>query len=206
MKKLAFCLLALTPAFAFAAPGPYATLQAGLNMVNASNSLQDDPIGFVGGGAVGYLWGDNTINYGLEADGLVYPNSNSGRGIGTTHDYQSSYDGYNLSLLAVLKYTSCSTGFTAFVKGGGAYVSQQVTFNTAGPLPFDAPIGTQTNQTDFAFEAAAGVGYFFTQNLEADITWDHVFADSQPRPNATGSNLNVVDNDNFLLGLTYHFA
>lgn len=201
MKKLVFCLMALTPAFAFAAPGPYATVQAGVNTVNADNVLQDSTVGFVGGGAVGYLWGDNTINFGLEADGLVYPNSKASKNIGLPNDWQSSYDGYNISLLGVLKYTSCSTGFTAFVKAGGAYVNQQLSYTIGG-----TNVVTFSEAHDFAPEAAVGVGYMFTPSLEADVTWDHVFADDQTNADLAAGRINAVENDNYLVGLTYHFA
>ena len=200
MKKLVLGLLVLTPAFAFAVPGPYATVQAGVNTVNVSNAAQKSTVGFAGGAAAGYLWGDNTWNYGLEADAVVYPNSNSSKRYLTNSDTQSQYDGYNLSLLAVLKYTCCKTGFTAFVKGGGAYVDQQLTLTSNNnSFSFHA-------QNTFAPEAAVGVGYMFSPNLEADFTYDHVFADKQSLANLQAGNVKVVENDNYLLGLTYHFA
>jgi outer membrane immunogenic protein len=200
MKKLVLTLIALTPALAFATPGPYATLQAGVNTVNTQNIFQTSTTGFAGGAAAGYLWGTNTINYGLEADALVYPNSKSSKNIGAGHDLQSLYDGYNLSLLAVLKFTPYSTGFTAFVKAGGAYVNQQLT-NTI----FGLTVATQSAST-FAPEAAAGIGYIFTPNLELNVTWDHVFADDETTADTLVGKVDAVKNDNFLLGLTYHFA
>jgi hypothetical protein len=197
MKKLVLGLLVLTPAFAFAVPGPYATVQAGVNTVNVSNASQTSTVGFAGGAAAGYLWGDNTWNYGLEADGVVYPNSNSSKRISPSPvDSQTSYDGYNLSLLGVLKYTCCKTGLTAFVKGGGAYVDQQLTYNSS----------TYHAQNTFAPEAAIGVGYMFSPNLEVDLTADRVFAEDQSTANFNAGNYKVVENDNYLLGLTYHFA
>jgi len=220
MKKLVFCLMALTPAFAFAAPGPYATVQAGVNWVQpnanfqngataATATSQNDAYGFVGGAAVGYLWGDNTINYGLEADGLVYPNTYSssqhvGGSGGGTGNFQAKYDGYNLSLLAVLKYTSCSTGFTAFVKAGGAYVSQQLDI-----LQNSVTVNTFTSTSNVEPEAAVGVGYMLASNLEVDVTADGVFAGSQNNINTAAvaaNSPNTTENYNFLVGLTYHFG
>ncbi len=202
MKKLAFCLLALTPAFAFAMPGPYATLQAGVNMVNASNSVQNSTVGFAGGAAAGYLWGNNVFNFGLEADALAYPNSNSSKDVGgffAGHDVQSSYDGYNLSLLGVIRY-AFTPSFDGFIKAGGAYVSQQLSITVGGNTT------TYGEQHTFAPELAGGVGYMVTQNLEANIEWDHVFADDQSITNFNNGDYKAVDNDNVLLGLTYHFC
>lgn len=216
MKKLVFGLIALTPAFAFAAPGPYASVQAGVNWVvpganffdstvaNTTTS-QNDSYGFAGGAAVGYLWGDNTVNYGLEADGLVYPNSQSSSQSVNGSAYGTKYDGYNLSLLAVLKFTSCSSGFTGFVKAGGAYVNQQVSIQGAG----GSTITTLPSTDTFSPEVAVGVGYMITPRVEIDLTADEVFASSQKNldsANITNIFGDAAENRNFLLGLTYHFA
>jgi opacity protein-like surface antigen len=199
MRKILFAAATLIPVFAFASPGPYATVQAGINTVNANNAFETPTLGFVGGAAAGYLWGNNIINYGLETDALVYPNSNMSKDIGAGHDLRIQYDGYNLSALGILKYT-CHTGFTAFIKGGIAYVNQQVSSAIGGP-------GFTLNAENiFAPEAAIGMGYMVNPTLEVDISFDRVFADKQSTADAIVQNIKVVENDNYLVGLTYHFA
>lgn len=216
MKKLVLCLLALTPAFAFAAPGPYASVEAGVNWVvpdanwtgGPSNVSQNDATGIAGGAAAGYLWGNNTINYGLEVDALSYPDSNGSSQTVNGFPYGTKYDGYNLSLLGVLKYTSCSTGITAFVKGGAAYVDQQVSITGL----HGNTINSTSNTNDFAPEAAVGVGYMLNPNLEVDVIADEVFAGSQKDINVAslaniqGAKTQTAENRNFLAALTYHFG
>lgn len=205
MKKTLFISLAsliLIPQLALAVPtGIYANIQAGLNTVYVRNAFVNPPTGFVGGAAVGYLFGNNSFNYGIEADALSYPDSNSSKKLpGTTQDLQVQIDGYNISLLGILKYT-LSSGFTAFVKGGAAYVNQQASSRVVGQ--FDTTVNAEDT---IAPEAAVGIGYLFKNNLEVDATFDRVFADELTVEDSLNQHINVITNDNYLLGLTYHFA
>jgi len=183
MKKVILAALALVPALAFANPGAYVQAQAGVNWIDSGTSAVSSFTGFVGGVGIGYLWGDSTINYGLEADSLWYPNS--------TTSYQGvnlKVNGYNISLLGVLKYTDCATGFVAFAKAGAAYVNQDV---TASGLLTGTGTGNQV-----APEGDLGVGYMFNPNWELDLTGNYVYTD----------NTNTGNNANLMLGLAYHFA
>jgi opacity protein-like surface antigen len=205
MQKLLFGLLLLVPGITLATPGAYVSLNAGVNQIDSNNRLQKTTTGFAGGFAAGYLWScNNSIEYGIEGDALLYPNSNSSKDVSGVlpppiGDLQIQYDGYNLSLLGVLKYVSHS-GFVGFIKGGAAYVDQQVTSHLYyGTF-------TQPAKNMFAPEASIGVGYALNRNFEVDLTWDHVFADHQNTEDAIAGNIKVVSNNNYLLGLTYHFA
>lgn len=189
MKKVILAALALVPALAFATPGAYVQAQAGGNMVDFNVSGVNNATGFAGGIGAGYLWGDSAVNYGLEVDGLWYPDTTTTQS-GTT----LKINGYNLSLLGVLKYTDCTSGFTIFGKAGGAYVNQ--TYSGDG-LPGD----TSGNSIDP--EVAAGVGYQFTPNWEVDLTGDWVFGHSGAQ---TSADIDPWQNGNLTLGLVYRFA
>jgi opacity protein-like surface antigen len=199
MKKVILATLALVPALAFATPGAYVLAQAGGNYVdsgsnNNNNNSNDALYGFGGGVGAGYLWGDNAVNYGLEVDGTTYPNSTSSSSFpGGSVD--TKINGYNISLLAVLKYTDCSSGFVAFAKAGAAYVSQKatVTLNVNG---VGSVSGSSDTETRFAPEGDVGIGYQFNPNWEMDLTANYVYT----------NNNTVQNNGNLLLGVTYHFA
>jgi hypothetical protein len=195
MKKVLLAALALVPALALANPGTYVHADAGANWVDTGISGLSTFTGFAGGLGVGYLWGDNTINYGVELNGLIYPDS-------TTTDSGADFkiNGYNISLLGVIKYTSCSTGFVAFAKAGAAYVHQKLSVSFPG-ASFD------TTGNDIAPEVALGVGYQFNPNWEIDLTGDYVIGNSGSN-NVFSNNgdFNTAENYNALVGVTYHFA
>ncbi len=188
MKKVILAALALVPALAFANPGAYVQLGAGGNWVDSDTSSFDSLTGFSGQVGAGYLWGDNTINYGLEADATFYPSSTSNKDI-LGYNTEAKIDGYNISLLGVLKYTSCSTGFVAFAKLGGAYVNQKATLS-------NTIFSASASDSQFAPEGALGVGYQFNPNWEVDLTGNYVYT----------NNNTVNNNANLLVSVAYHFA
>lgn len=186
MKKIVFALITLFPALALANPGPYVQAQAGLNTVSTDSSTSN---GIAGGVGMGYLWSDSDmgVDGGLEIDGVSYPSSSA-------NNY--TYNGYNISLLGVLKFTPYFPGFVGFVKGGAAYVNQKFSFKNSS--------GSNT-QSSIEPEAVVGVGYQFNQNLELDLSADFIgIWNNKGTPNL--SNNDTSPNNNYLLGLTYHFA
>lgn len=189
MKKVILAALALVPALAFANPGAYVQAQAGINAVDTNTNI-GHTTGFVGGAGAGYLWGNNEIGYGLEVDALFYPNSKV-----THNNVEYKYKGYNLSLLGIIKYTSCSTGFVIFGKAGGAYTHQDLTVEP-----------NSASDNDIAPEAALGVGYQFNPNLEVDLTADEVFSHLGVRSTIPNNRFEAAQNGNLLLGVAYHFA
>ena len=203
MKKLIFCAAALLlPSLAMATPGTYMTGQAGVNDIYPNGSGTTDLVGAAWGVGLGYLWGDNSVNYGLELDGLTYPDSTANQTVFVPGEGNFSADakinGYNVSLLAVLKYTDCDSGWDVFVKAGGAYVNQDISLSIPS---IDNNVAGTVSTNEIAPEAAVGVGYMFNPNIEVNLTADAVFADS-------GNNFNdkPIQNGNLLLGLTYHIA
>lgn len=189
MKKVILAALALVPALAFANPGAYVQGQAGLGFVDSNTvSLAN---GFIGGVGAGYLWGDNAVNYGVETDAQYYPNSER-----TTAGVEREYKGYNLSLLAIVKYTSCSTGFDVFAKGGGAFLHQTLTIEP-----------NSASDNSWAPEAAVGVGYVFNPHWEMDLTADEIFANLGPHASTVNNNqFKAAQNGSVMLGVAYHFA
>ena len=196
MKKVILAALALVPALAFANPGAYVQAQAGVNIVDSGLTGVSTMTGFGGGLGAGYLWGDNTINYGLELDAIGYPSSST-----TDQGVDLTINGYNISLLGVLKYTSCSTGFVAFGKAGAAYVHQKFTVDIPG---FGS---ANVSGNDVAPEVALGVGYQFNPNWEVDLTADWIFGNSgNNNVFSNNGDFNTAQNGNVLAGVTYHFA
>jgi len=185
MKKVIIAALALVPALAFATPGAYVQVGAGGNWVDSATSNVDSLTGWSGQVGAGYLWGDNTVNYGLEADYTFYPDSTTS---GTGYDVK--VNGYNISLLGVLKYTDCTSGFVAFAKAGAAYVDQKATLTVTG---FGSASATDNK---IAPEGALGVGYQFNPNWEVDLTGNYVYT----------NNTDVANNANAIVSVAYHFA
>jgi len=193
MKKVLLSVLAFLPCAAMAAPGAYVSAGAGLNITDSEVSYVNDFTGAVGNVAVGYLWGDNTLDYGLELGGTYYPDSTS-----QASGVKFKMDGYNVSLLGVLKYITCS-GFDVFGKVGGAYVDQKLTATIPG-------IGSASVTGDtFAPEVALGVGYMFNQNVEMDLTDDMVFAQNGTNSGSFG-NPQPNNNANLILSVAYNFS
>lgn len=184
MKKVILAALALVPALALATPGAYVQVQGGGNWVDSNSSFNNSSFtGYSGVVDAGYLWGADTVNYGLEVDGTWYPNSTA-----SSNGTNLKVNGYNVGLLGVLKYTSCTTGLVGFGKLGVDYVNQKI-----------SGYGTRnfSNTKDQAApEADLGVGYQFNPNWEMDLTGNYVYTN-----NNTANN-----NGNLLLGLTYRFV
>jgi opacity protein-like surface antigen len=204
LKSLAFISMLLFPLASWAVPGAYVSGEVGGVLVNSTTIFENDSsTGFGGRAALGYLWGDNNFNYGLESGILVYPHAEADSTVFLNGvPFLNStlvYDGYNIDLLGVVKYTF-DNGFALFAKGGGAYVYQKATATVQTPLGQTSDSATQSK---VAPEVAGGIGYQFNPNFEADLTTSVVFAGS---PSDTNSNDIVCGTASAMLGLTYHFG
>lgn len=181
MKKIALAILLTTPALALANPGYYIQSEVGPSLSSI----------ITGGGAGlngGYLWGDNSLNYGIEA-GMA---GNAGM------EFFCNASSINLSLLGVLKYYFQS-GFVTFAKAGLSYTDQtisddfgygSISVNGVGP------------------EAALGIGYQFNPNWEMDLTAEAATYKPFGAQDNSGSNgdNSYMYSGGLFLGLTYHFA
>lgn len=191
MKRVILAALALVPALAFANPGAYVQAQSGMSFVDSNTANIGYATGFIGAVGAGYLWGANDVNYGAEVDAQYYPSSTN-----TTAGVDRQYKGYNLSLLAIVKYTSCSTGFDVFAKGGGAFLHQSLSINSVS-----------ASDNSWAPELAVGAGYVFNPHWEVDLTADEIFANLGPHAATNNSaNYKAAQNGSVTLGVAYHFA
>jgi opacity protein-like surface antigen len=152
---------------------------------NYSEKLRSGVAGRVYGG---YLFGDS-LKYGAEIGASLYPANKY-----SVESLNLKYSGYNIDALAVLKYNFSK--FNVFGKAGAVYVPQKFTANLGS---YDY---SQTNHKILP-EVAAGVGYDFTSNLSANLTYSHIFGH---KPDFTADSVTKVAPVNTLMvGLTYYF-
>jgi outer membrane immunogenic protein len=205
LKKLICLLLTCIPVAALATPGAYVQGEAGTALVNMPSSISILPgLGYqvvpTGRLSLGYLWGDNHFNYGLES-GLQFYNASadSQTTFFGTYKEHDSLNGYNLDLLGVLKYTF-DCGFNVFGKAGAAYVYQRwdrtITLNGAR---IDS-LSTSKNSGVVSPELAMGIGYQFTPHWGMTFTTD-VITDS-PKSQRIGPRAIT----SALLGISYSFG
>lgn len=120
---------------------------------------------------------------------------------GQQHEY-IKYTDYNIDALLVAKYLLPSQ-FNVFAKGGFAYVHQKIkgsyTF-TQDSVTLDSDSASETTSRILP-ELAAGVGYSINSNIDANLTYAHVFGDSV---SASAVN-NVPSSNSVLVGIDYKF-
>jgi hypothetical protein len=208
MKKLLLSL-AFLPVLAFANPGPYLQGELGATVITIDTSdgavwdFFSSTSGFGGRLSAGYLWGNNNFNYGLEVGGLYYPNIEFDEYVFGFDNEKFKYDGYDLDLLGVLKYTF-NNGFDVFAKAGGDYVHQHLTVDanvTIDGVTSPSVRILDTTGSTVAPEVALGLGWQFNPHWEADLTSSIAFVGSASLPNHPEATTSTL-----LLGLTYHFA
>ena len=107
---------------------------------------------------------------------------------------------YSVNLFAVGQYT-----FKQFyVEGrlGGVAVVK----NESGAIN-GVEIADGSNDTEYNFAAGAGVGYYFTPNLSAGITYDHIFGKNYNSQTAVATEKynSVPTMDSIGAQITYHF-
>jgi opacity protein-like surface antigen len=204
-KKILGTSLFLLATTTFAAPGTYVQGQAGLITIDMPSQIYwfipnpgiiAAPTGRL---SLGKLWGDNTINYGLES-GVQFYNTDansSASAWGNQYKEQDSLDGYNIDLLGVYQY-NFNGGINVFAKGGLAYVRQ--TLNTK--VWTNNQLTTNESGTDAIVtpEIGLGVGYQFTPQIGMNFTTNYYF--NAPKPNGVGLDRMATA----MVGLTYNFG
>jgi hypothetical protein len=221
-------ILVLCPLAALASPGYYVQGEAGLVEATTDVTPPDpyfavgDIIGmiFLGpipnwnigdGGRVsaGYLWGNNNVNYGVESGITYFAIKNSGDEQTTygsttsTGNNQTRYDGVNVDLLGVLKYTF-NCGISVFSKAGGVYTYQHADNNynitTNGVMVENVQV-TSSGEKIYP-EVAVGMGYQFNPHFETDLTLTKAFGSDYHSPYDSDP---VNPPSSLFLGVTYHF-
>lgn len=208
MKKI-LCVLCFLPAMAFAEPGAYLQGQfGGVYLIDGSSINFSGPTGYAGRGSVGYLWGGNDFNYGLEGGVGYFPHATL-KDHGTITFYTSSgastipvdstltYSGTQTDILGVLKYTF-NCGFDLFAKAGAAYLNQDATEKFS-----IGSVSTQASHSGdrWAPEVAIGAGYQMSPAWEINVTESSVLVSQNVSANNAVATTNML-----LVGLTYHFA
>ena len=213
MKKLILAVMMLIPAVALANPGPYIQVLGGQNSIatdaswtydsgtNTWNLSREHSNGPVGGVGAGYLWGNDTVDVGLELDALVYPDSTSA---------SFTYDGDNISLLGVFRYKPFSRlGLVGFTKVGVTFVSQTLTYTNIRQAYSPYPVSGTAHLSATAPEVDLGIGYQFNQHWEVDLTANTVLlysGDNTGDANFVQQANTAAQNTNTLLSVVYHFA
>lgn len=212
MKKIIIILgivLSIISIPAVANPGFYIQGQGGfVAIIPGGSDFESDLFDLSDGGtgrlSGGYLWGDNNLNYGLETGVMIYPNARSSDSFLNLFD--TKYEGFNLDLLGVLKYTF-NCGFNVFAKAGLAYMHQHVTTDSINFTLFDAVNVPSVQLADntgnkIAPEIAAGIGYQFNPNFEINLALMSAITGSTS-PVAANP---VATTSSVMLGLAYHFG
>jgi outer membrane immunogenic protein len=202
---LSLALLAPAASFALSTPGAYVQGAIGGTAIFTQNdySFSSDvtPTTLSGQLAAGYLWGCDSLNYGLELGYLYYPSAKINLDVvdANGNNVNVGYlkiDGTNLDLLGVLKY-NFDNGFNVFAKAGAAYVDQKIKVK----IPVAGIINASVTDHKVAPEVALGVGYQFDQNWGINFTVNTVFAG-----HIGDDNKAVSKNGSALVGVSYRFA
>ncbi len=175
-KKILILALLLFPSVVLATSGPYIKAEAGL--VSSHLLFGDNPDGFGGRIAAGYLFGQTKFNYGIESGALIYPHLSGQEHTLFGDNYADIViEGYGIDLLGVLKYTFDSN-FVIFAKGGAAYNHQEFTKDYSSwtsHIPKD-----QYTYNSVRPELALGTGYQFSPCTEVDLTASIVTTPEEP--------------------------
>ncbi|MDF1760307.1 MAG: outer membrane beta-barrel protein [Coxiellaceae bacterium] len=168
---------------AFAHPGPYVGLNYGISKYDTTEAAGNANVYnqlMAGGIYTGYLWGNPSVNYGLELAGNFY-----GEKKWAVPTIQFGLYSYGVGLSAVLRYYGPKNKPTHFfVEGqGGVNVIIQKTYNqnllTNPVLP--SPLVGQRN-TRVRPSLGLGVGYDITSNWQLGVMYSHVFGTQSSAP------------------------
>jgi hypothetical protein len=200
-------MLAVVSTSTLAAPGFYASAEAGLGgrdtkqyaANNAPYSTVNLRYGIAYRGAIGYLFGNDKWNYGFEAGYTGIPNNVYKSDI---YGNSETYTGFYADVLGVGKYNfiDSEAGFFITGKAGAAIVSQN--------LIVSGPHSKQKyKQHKVKPEFAVGAGYNINKNLAVEITFSHVFG-SKADPNAAtvGGASRASPSNTLMAGITYNFS
>jgi opacity protein-like surface antigen len=202
MKKSAIVLLSTLGLAAFGASAMtmtngnfYASAQMGYSAMNISgfSASQTQGLGYrVSGGYLVNL--ENNLVVGAELGYVGIPTASQSITIAGLPDFgiasttiTNKFTGYAIDLLGVAKYTFAKQ-YYLIGKIGAASVSQ-----TASAL------GASATETNIQPEFVGGIGYNFTKNISADVTYNYIAGD------ASGNNSSTVPVSSVLAGVTYNF-
>lgn len=194
-----------------AAPGAYVQVQGGVGGMDTTDysdgSGPYNEVSIRSGAAYrlagGYLWGQDQLNYGVEAGYSSYPDNEYTVNV-YGYSLTETYKGHYIDLLGVAKYNFSSnseSGLYVIGKVGAALVSQK--FEVSDNYGYAS---YTDDKQEVKPEAALGIGYDFNKNVSLDLTFNHVFAD-QADPNGSESDATQIASvSTLLVGLTYHFS
>lgn len=167
----------------------------------------------------------NTLFLGVEAGYNALPDSQyasqmlpaSAAALSNQTDGMVKYSRYSLDALGVIK-SYLTQDFAVFIKGGEAYVSQEVTQTITSPSTHGAYFSKELDKHQkLQPKVAGGFGYQVNSKLELTTEYDHTFGDEMNAANGAdlfGSNVGsgalvdgsrIPSNDTVLMGLSYHF-
>ncbi|MCL9780167.1 porin family protein [Vibrio sp. S4M6] len=218
MKKLKLGFLLstlLASAASYAAPGAYVGVNLGSGRMDTpdvdlaslatggATSASDELGGGAGSIDLGYLWGQEKLNYGIELGASKYAdNKYTVNYVGET--LNRTYKGYNVDLMGVIKY-NFESRYNVFAKGGAAYTSQEFDVDKAGVLNNHS----SDKNHKILPKIELGVGYDYQNGFGVNVAYSHIFGDSPAAftdSNATADDLNKVASvDMFTIGVTYRF-
>jgi opacity protein-like surface antigen len=158
--------------------GPYAAIDAGANMYNDVGSngspdflLHQDPntAGFAGG-KVGYVFGTGVIRFAVEEDvfynGIAFNAAVIDRRTGTQLLHNSEgVDSINFMSNAIASFSF--PGLPQLQPYAGAGVGAYYAFNKAT----DLKLGNSLANKGFAWDAIAGVDYYFTPKISTFVEY-----------------------------------
>ncbi|MGE3148326.1 MAG: outer membrane protein [Pseudorhodoplanes sp.] len=181
-----------------------------MNMIgSASTTIGAQPMNaqiddsWTGGGGVGYKWRwfrtDVTLDYGTRAD--FHANSVFG-----PNDFSARVENFTALWNAYLDLGTW-WGFTPYIGGGiGGTALYGIDFvRQSTPTAVVTPRNSNWN---FAWAAAAGVGYNLTQNLVIDLGYRYLnLGDMTTEANTFGNQLSIenVSAHEFRVGMRYMF-
>ncbi|OAJ33076.1 outer membrane protein [Piscirickettsia salmonis] len=211
IKLTAITALLISASALAAKPGAYIGLNLGYGgmdtpSVNFKNKYPDtysysqSSRGFAGRINAGYLWSQDSLNYGIELGYATYANSKYSM---TNKDGTMTlkYSGNSLDLLGVIQY-NFTPNWNVFGKAGLAYVTQK----TSGSNAFKAVF---KNNNKVLPEVALGAGYEFANGIGLNVTASHIFG-NQPAIDCKAEEIKndinqVASVDMVTIGISYNF-
>ncbi len=158
----------------------------------SADSGSDSIGGLSGGINAGYLWGGDSIQYGIEAGYYMYPENKY-----ELNGLQLNYEGKHGDLMGIGRY-KFDSGWIVISKFGLAFVKQVTSGNSS--------VNYSKQQT--LPKITLGVGYELTNNWELNTQLSHVFGSKPtafPNPGTSDDYNQVASIDMMALGISYNF-
>ncbi|OLQ88349.1 hypothetical protein BIY22_09295 [Vibrio panuliri] len=170
-KTVLVSLITIFPSLALAEHSTYVGANIGMGGI--------EEMEFDYGNAFNFSQESGKLSYGIQS-GILFDSSMSekfkyGVEIGYTSyatnkykidDFSMDYDGYNVSLLGVLKY-QLSDSFGVVGKFGGAYTAQEVDLNKV----------VKVKESEILPKVALQVAYDVSDNITLTVGFEHIFGD-----------------------------